>query len=140
MVAGPVSLKMKNETMKQVSAVCPVTGDTIRARYGFDVDFAARHNQRPYLSVTYDRLAMRNGRYEDVGGGVLSAEDAARVFPGHPINGLVPFHLCSADGEPMHYVANTIPEELKQALLARLPALRAQMRAACAAAGIKVPD
>jgi hypothetical protein len=100
----------KLATLKEATAICPRTGYRYRVRYGFDGAFAAQHKQPPHLSVTCSIDEPRPGGYwRDVGGGVLSAEDAARVFPGHPLVALVPFHLCDAPtGAPMHYPGNVL--------------------------------
>lgn len=79
--------------------------DRVTVDYGFDLDFARRHKQAPYLRVCCHRINRLGSRY---GGssGVLDQAEADRLFPG-PIAGLVPYHLCSIV-QPMHYLANTI--------------------------------
>lgn len=78
----------------------------ITARCGFDLDFARRHRQAPYLSVTAQvDERTRHGWRDYCRGGCLH-DEVALHFP--HLAPLVRWHLTTADGEPTHYVANGV--------------------------------
>jgi hypothetical protein len=76
----------------------------IRATYGFDVEFAARHNQAPHFSMTGEIEEYRNvgGRWREHSCGSIH-EDIVAQFP--HLARLVKWHLTSTV-EPLHYMAN----------------------------------
>lgn len=70
---------------------------TLVAKYGFDVNFAARNNQKPYFSITGHLFA------ESYSGGQLH-DDIREHLP--QLAYLLKWHLTDCDGTPIHYVAN----------------------------------
>lgn len=83
------------------------TGHVYVVEYGFDLDFAKRNAQAPYLSVTGEHWTgtpMRRTERNLVSMGCL--HDMVREqFP--ELAALIPFHLHSApSGEPMYYIEN----------------------------------
>lgn len=76
-------------------------GHTLKATAGFDVDFAAKHNQEPYFRVVADEM-NRRGRVVACG---MMHEEIAATFP--DLKPLLRWHLWSKEG-PMHYTANAL--------------------------------
>lgn len=87
----------------------PTTGHVYVVHYGFDGYFAVQHNQRPHLSVTGEHWAgppMRKSERNLVSMGCIH-DTIREQFP--ELAPLLAFHMCTApDGEPLHYVANTV--------------------------------
>jgi hypothetical protein len=141
----------------------PQSGHVYVVTYGFH----AINGQKPYLSVTGEHWAgqpMRKSERNLISMG-CNHDMIGVQFP--DLAALIPFHLCDADGVPMHYVANTVyhaanrafayarstavwpdataaelsvpADELRAALVARLPSVRAAMIAACEACGVPIP-
>lgn len=76
----------------------------IRAKYGFDLEFAARNNQAPHFSVTGETQRREDVRWREGSGGCIH-EEIAKHFP--ELAPLLKWHLVSTE-EPMHYFANGI--------------------------------
>lgn len=68
----------------------------ITVKYGIDADFAARHNQAPYFSITASIVTKRGS---DVSGGMIH-DEIEKHFP--ELAHLTKWHLVG-----MHYVANS---------------------------------
>lgn len=76
----------------------------IRARYGWNWLLP---NARPYFSLVADiqDLHPLNGRWRGAGGGACHTK-IVDAFP--DLEPLARWHLCGDDGEPMHYVDNSV--------------------------------
>jgi hypothetical protein len=77
----------------------------IRAEYGADEQFAARHNQAPHFTITGETQEQRHGRWADDSGGCIH-DQIATHFP--ELAPLIKWHLFSVGKGPMHYIANAI--------------------------------
>src|SRR5688572_4508458 len=77
----------------------------IRAEYGFDDGFAARHNQAPYFSVTGETNRIERGLWCEDSGGCIH-EQVAKHFP--ELAPVIKWHGTAFPFEPMHYVANAV--------------------------------
>lgn len=75
----------------------------INATYGIDEEFARRHNQTPYFSITGIIDELRGGRWMDYMGGQIR-EDIAKHFPW--LKPYFKWHLFHVGQGPMHYIAN----------------------------------
>lgn len=73
----------------------------MKVKYGLDYNFANRHNQDPYFSITgsIERLA---GRWREDSGGMLH-DEISKHFPN--LRPLLKWHLFGTQG-PLHYLAN----------------------------------
>lgn len=76
----------------------------IQAEYGIDYDFARRHNQAPYFSITgtIDRQAGNN-RWMDDAGGMIHGEIEKHLPSLAPY---LKWHVVGPEG-PMHYFENS---------------------------------
>lgn len=80
----------------------------MRVKYGVDHDFARRHGQAPYFTITAEIHRKELKTYQTVGRFVFEAggqlhDDIARRFP--ELAELLKWHLVSTEG-PLHYIAN----------------------------------
>lgn len=106
MVAGLAPL-MKLATTRTLTKRCPRTGRVYVVTFGFDGAFAARHKQRPYLTLTgeeWDGEPMRSSERNLVAMGRCD-DMIAREFP--ELAPVLPFAGMFTDG-PMHYEANAV--------------------------------
>ena len=78
-----------------------IDGITYTVTYGFDTKFAAKHNQRPYFSITLD---VTEGKRWVSGG--ADSDTIAKVFP--ELANVLQWHLADNSATPMHYVLNTL--------------------------------
>jgi hypothetical protein len=77
----------------------------IRAKYGLDYDFARRHKQPAYFSVTAEierKDPSRPHHWREDAGGMLH-DEVARHF--RSLAPYIKWHLVGEDG-PMHYIEN----------------------------------
>lgn len=77
----------------------------ILVTYGLDYGFAARHNQKPYFSITADieeKDSRRPGHWRESSAG-MQHDAIAKHFP--ELRPYLKWHLVST-GEPTHYLAN----------------------------------
>lgn len=96
-------MSMKNTgwtEYKDGNAIC-----RIRATYGIDRAFAARHNQDAHFSIVCDIEERRGTRWYDIGGGAAHSL-IAKHFP--KLAPLIKWHLCGIESGPMHYLANAM--------------------------------
>lgn len=82
------------ESYKTVpSELYPSIDTLVSVKYGFDMEFAWKHNQTPYFSIT-------------TSDGAAHDKIIAQYFP--ELVPLLRWHLCVIDGLPMYYEANSL--------------------------------
>lgn len=71
-----------------------------RVEFGFDEEFAEKHNQAPYFSITTETQRREGRRFVEDSFGRGNLDRFPELQP------LLKWHLCAVGTGPMHYVEN----------------------------------